>query len=203
MPNWTTNTLRFAGTPEQMAPIIDATTFASGAQKASFSFEKILPIPQELVATRSPVKIDPEQNAPTLTQTFVGVTEVVSINPEENRRRIRLYGANNWYNWSVRNWGTKWDAVRTEVLSHTPGSADSPTILVLRFDTAWTAPHRLIGHLRSLGVEIIGGAIYEGGDEFEDLSENPEDFEEHFVVRSEVETEDEYAWRMIEMREAD
>ena len=42
---------------------------------------------------------------------------------------------NNWYNWNVRNWGTKWDAGRVSV--EDDGDADA---LIYDFETAWAAP---------------------------------------------------------------
>lgn len=41
-----------------------------------------------------------------------------------------LYGQNNWYNWSLSHWGTKWGAYSVERVSDT----------VLAFETAWSHP---------------------------------------------------------------
>lgn len=46
----------------------------------------------------------------------------------------KLYGANNWYNWCMRNWGTKWNACHQEPHDVTRDPS------VMEFDTAWTAP---------------------------------------------------------------
>ena len=29
-------------------------------------------------------------------------------------RELELYGENNWYDWSQKNWGTKWNAYYTK-----------------------------------------------------------------------------------------
>lgn len=44
-------------------------------------------------------------------------------------------GMVSWYDWSIDNWGTKWNAYSIE--------RESPT--VVRFDTAWSHPFPVIG----------------------------------------------------------
>lgn len=52
-------------------------------------------------------------------------------------RALYEYGHANWYSWSVENWGTKWNAYRTEHIE--PG--------LVRFETAWSAPIPVIDAL--------------------------------------------------------
>jgi len=49
-------------------------------------------------------------------------------------RNIREHGFPSWYEWSVSNWDTKWNAYGTSL-------EDSDK---LRFNTAWSAPHNVI-----------------------------------------------------------
>ena len=49
------------------------------------------------------------------------------LGPDERK----LYGDNNWYDWRVRNWGTKWNAYNTYL------DKENNTI---EFDTAWACP---------------------------------------------------------------
>lgn len=42
--------------------------------------------------------------------------------------------ANNWYEWNVRNWGTKWDAVEPSIVRF--GDEE----IGVHFDTAWSPP---------------------------------------------------------------
>jgi hypothetical protein len=46
------------------------------------------------------------------------------------REERELYGTNNWYDWSIENWGTKWNTCSSYL-------EDDNTII---FDTAWSAP---------------------------------------------------------------
>ena len=41
------------------------------------------------------------------------------------------FGHNNWFDWSVKNWGTKWNACDPQLIEETCS---------LRFDTAWASP---------------------------------------------------------------
>ena len=47
----------------------------------------------------------------------------------------------NWYNFNVREWGTKWDARDVELLE------DDETFLQYKFDTAWSPPTEVIAKL--------------------------------------------------------
>ena len=49
----------------------------------------------------------------------------------ENEKK---HGAQDWYSWSIRNWGTKWDAGQLNHLDSYEGN------LILCFDTAWSPP---------------------------------------------------------------
>ena len=53
------------------------------------------------------------------------------------REEEKKYGKNNWYHWSIENWGTKWnscDAAKTRL---------SDTEVFYQFDTAWSPPLRI------------------------------------------------------------
>lgn len=53
----------------------------------------------------------------------------------EARRMARCFGETGfkgWYDWSIANWGTKWNAYSFEKISDDP--------FVFRFDTAWDFP---------------------------------------------------------------
>ena len=47
---------------------------------------------------------------------------------------IDKYGTSSWYHWSIKFWGTKWDA------SDPCLSQDSDTEVCVEFETAWSAP---------------------------------------------------------------
>ena len=52
------------------------------------------------------------------------------------------FKGNNWYDWNVRNWGTKWDVAVSykEEYPETELMEESETSLAYRFNTAWSPP---------------------------------------------------------------
>ena len=49
---------------------------------------------------------------------------------------FRAIGHHDWYNWSIANWGTKWNASRVDI-------DDTPIeygLIEITFETAWDAP---------------------------------------------------------------
>lgn len=53
----------------------------------------------------------------------------------------KLYGSNNWYDWSCSHWGTKWNAYSTHL--------DKEQNL-MEFDTAWSCPVPILEELAEL-----------------------------------------------------
>ena len=76
-----------------------------------------------------------------------------------------IYGENNWYDWSVAHWGTKWD---TDVV--VPEDFDGVTLKV-GFDTAWAAPIELYEYLVEQGFDV-DAAYYEPGMNFGGIFQN-------------------------------
>lgn len=60
-----------------------------------------------------------------------------------------MFKGNHWYDWNVRNWGTKWDvAVRDgEEYPDTELYEESTTVLGYKFNTAWSPPTEAITKL--------------------------------------------------------
>lgn len=62
---------------------------------------------------------------------------------------IRDYGFPDWYEWSIENWGTKWNSYGYEDLpSYEEGCAS------LRFQTAWSAPEPILHKLSEIYPEV-------------------------------------------------
>ena len=57
----------------------------------------------------------------------------------------KVYGCHNWYDWSIRNWGCKWNACNSDIVSE-----DDKTIC-FQFDTPWGCPD---GWLEELAERI-------------------------------------------------
>jgi len=51
-----------------------------------------------------------------------------------NQEAEKKYGDKNWYDWNIKNWGTKWDASEPELMKETE------RMLIYNFLTAWSPP---------------------------------------------------------------
>lgn len=118
MPNWVYNNVSVIGKKKSLEEF-RAKHFTSeekdpvdGLQaREEFDFETIIPMPENI---------------------FRG-----SVGEKEREQ----YGVNNWYDWSIENWGTKWNAGYTEFYGKeeiVPWGDEY--VLEFKFDTAWNLP---------------------------------------------------------------
>jgi len=91
------------------------------------------------------------------------------------RQEKALYGKNNWYDWSLVNWGTKWNSYGYDDF---PKYEDGNEIL---FMTAWSRPEPVIQRLSEMFPDVrfrhvwadedigvnVGEALYQNGEELE------------------------------------
>lgn len=98
-----------------------------------------------------------------------------SIGSEEKA----LYGENNWYDWSCKNWGTKWNSVDAEINDEeihflTAWSPCDPVIAAL---AAMFPAARITYNFYETGMCFCGQRIYENGELIfyfnGDYAENP------------------------------
>ena len=109
MPNWCSNRLTLRCTDLRYKKFID--TYVSGNpdqpdQECIFNLQAIDPTPDELLQVTAPVKSAVKR------ETFV-----------------KKYGAEDWYEWRIRHWGTKW-IPEIHTIKHRS----------IGFDSAWSPP---------------------------------------------------------------
>ena len=144
-------------------------------EKAGGICQYYKPMPQELEGTTSPQR--------------VGDTERCTITKEKSEELKEKYGYDNWYDWCLENWNTKWGCYDLEIDDE-----------VLRFTTAWSPMDELIikqmaqdfpnmfwsfEEEQGWGAEI---SIEEG-----DIIDVKEYDVPHFTEEVEVDTGDKYA----------
>ena len=100
MPNWVKNNVRF-GTDKVLKECLD--------EKGHFDFNKVIPMPEVLKDENGLDKLTQEERLLFL---------------KDND------GCDNWYDWSIRNWGCKWNANETIKI-------DNKTV---SFQTPWSMP---------------------------------------------------------------
>lgn len=113
MPNHVTHKFTIEGTEEDIKKFIDECFDKEG----QFDFNILIPMPEILKNTISG-------------NTSEMQTEEYKVKEKE---ALDTTGHNNWYNWRLEHWGTKWNAYSTHYENH-------GKIIQLEFDTAWSCP---------------------------------------------------------------
>lgn len=112
MPNWCNNNFSIKGNVDTIRDLWES------AQKSGGLLSAIAPLPEILEGTTSPTPADIDSS---LQQTMIAQT-----------------GSDNWYDWQVRNWGTKWD-VDLDGLEFTD-NGDGTAMIEGWFESAWSPP---------------------------------------------------------------
>ena len=82
--------------------------------------------------------------------------------PKEGKVQPLVDGFDNWYDWRVQNWGTKWD-VDMEGLE----LSDDGTTITGWFDSAWAPPIHAYEYFLTANEDCsINSYYYEGGMDF-------------------------------------
>jgi hypothetical protein len=110
MPNWCDNTVLIKGEPLDILALMNKVS----EDNNPFSLNKIKPLPDGLRNTKAPAKHNESQ-------------QKVDFNTKN-------YGAADWYEWCVSNWGTKWNTSETLVVKV------SDDCVNYTFQTAWAPP---------------------------------------------------------------
>ena len=87
----------------------------------------------------------------------IAIPELIACaNGTEKDRKalIKKYGTDNWYDWNVKNWGTKWDCSSSECGYQT----DNESYFSVNFDSAWSPPtgwfHKIVEMYPKLNFKL-------------------------------------------------
>ena len=122
-----------------------------------FSFQQIVPMPDELVNTTSPVTIyetqeELDRHLDEIEEKYKGKDNNLhyfrSLANQAQTREYsdnlkKMYGADNWYDWAFEQWGTKGNPNESYC-------EDGGWILKYDFDTAWCPPEPICSVLRDM-----------------------------------------------------
>jgi len=128
MPNWCSN---------RVTHLHREVDDVNGKFPRLFSFEAIIPMPDELHGVGSPVKIMTEAEIETYKEEHSNSEWCINnlpITQERSQELYDKYGADNWYDWCIENWTSKWDACDIHL------DDDEPDHLTYKFDTPWGPP---------------------------------------------------------------
>jgi len=144
MPNWCNNTLRITGPKAKIESL-----WQSARSNDDFGLlQAMVPMPKALQDTTSPCEPD----------------EVLQ----------KKYGASNWYDWAVHNWGCKWD-VSDEGLEY-EDTEDGYATISGWFDSAWAPPIEAYNKFLEENTDCSLESFYEeGGMDFAGIWDNGSD----------------------------
>jgi len=166
MPNHVINKLIITGDEDTIRALLESIR-KGGEKLGTVDFNKIIPMPDSM-NIESGSNTDKGLKAYTdfmFIYTLAGTREDIDHNqiPKESEEAFlnmrpditskqwelgktayenqSKYGAPTWYEWSVSNWGTKWNAYNCILCEASGKSAE------LCFQTAWSAPHPILKQL--------------------------------------------------------
>ena len=140
MPNWCQNEVTVTATDRGKAEAF--VDFVRDGENY-FSFDRVIPMPEELKGTSSPSTIVTQEEYDSwVDDTNYGIGK--PITQEMSDRFKKEYGYDNWYDWTNANWGTKWETDCEEVEIHDDG------LVRYNFDTAWGPPEPIYDVLKEL-----------------------------------------------------
>jgi hypothetical protein len=142
MPNWCANGLRITATNDEQKDKLRALHRDVEAEGGLCSF--FYPCPQELLDTVAGYMSGEEG-------------EKLKLQEQAN---LEKYGSKNWYDWQVKNWGTKWNPEPSHQTLIDDGNSYE-----CFFDSAWSPPIEFYNKLVEEGYKVT--ATYnEGGCDF-------------------------------------
>jgi hypothetical protein len=201
MPNWCVNQVDIQGDEAEIVRLVEFVK----TDECAFDFRKIVPPPDtdryRGASSSSTFVCGCEQESRVVGKLengndkygwFVGDVEVpfggkCPTHSEPNS----ISDPENWYNWNINNWGTKWDAaeVWNERLDDSTAKVDGQTSY--NFDTAWSPAEPVVAALAEqfptlrithryceAGMGYAGEVLYADGDEIRreeyDMGEMPD-----------------------------
>jgi len=152
MPNWSFNSLKVTGNKEEMDKFFETCLKPNVNGDLTFKFSNLLPMPVKIKNTISPASsaigkkwINEHEISKIRDSKIDAVFSDVEIEkhlipcenntPEKCESLKKEFGSDNWYDWNIQNFGTKWDVEVEEDSYFINGE-----LFECRFDTAWSPP---------------------------------------------------------------
>lgn len=142
MPNWCQCQLTIRGKEAEVFRLIEKVKGPNGL----IDFNVFVPMPKEYI-------VEPKDNS------FEAQFEASAACPK------RPDGMPLWYDWSINNWGTKWNAAHVQSWNEQPKQPNGDSSYTLHFDTAWSPPRPILNLLRELYPKLE--IYFEFEDEFD------------------------------------
>lgn len=143
MPNHVSTNLRIVGNQKDVEAFVEA--IKSAEAESGYDFSILLPVPPELLVVGSPTRIltggeyavemDRLNNLPNgSTEKQLGGKPITQAMADDYQKR---FGATNWYDWRVKNYGTKWNLYNITFSGLQPQD-DGLCVAEFSYYTAWS-----------------------------------------------------------------
>lgn len=137
MPNHVINKVKFTAPAATVEAFVQKHFIATEDGEKGFDFNTVIPIPSRLANIHTGCTTLPSGERVREWVTEDGVRKAV-----DSEALVKQYGASNWYDWAIQNWGTKWNAY-----SHYVPEQHSETEIEWSFETAWSCPEPVFEQL--------------------------------------------------------
>lgn len=175
MPNWSYNNLTITGSSEKMKEFYDVALKPNINGDITFTFASVFPMPQKIKNTIAPsgsargkkwINEDKAKIRDVNLSEMLGTEIEVDLIPCENNTDEKCealkkeYGADNWYDWNIITYGTKWDIDADDFVK---GDEE----FNVNFDTAWSPPTNFLYNLQKKFPDLDMRLTYqlEGSDD--------------------------------------
>ena len=154
MPNWCDNQITITG-PSSVIDKIEKIVKDESNNAENGLLQFFHPMPKELMKTEA--------------------GPIAKTKKEKQARQARKleFGAENWYDWRVNNWGTKWELCEFYGADKQPDALIGHSTISFAFSSAWSPP---IGAYEKFLADnsdcFIRAYYYEGGCDFMGLWED-------------------------------
>ena len=168
MPNWCYNTLTIEATeadPKQVTQLVNQLNQPFSVIHDSWNIETGQ-MEKKPTSYNNPIFAFWNIVKPTDLDTYFGPQ------PEHEPNKLVSFDSDHWYDWNVRNWGTKWDVANQDndsPYNDTYIEQEVEGQVTYRFNTAWSPPTSAILKLSSQYPELVFTFFYQeetgwGGD---------------------------------------
>jgi hypothetical protein len=216
MPNHVTNILTITGEEAEVQKCLAEIKTEIEGNVRFIDFNTFIPIPKELEGTTSPTKILSQEEYDKQ-EARIAHNELTEIEKQWGVSRgitqamsdefMEEFDADNWYDWQVSNWGTKWNAY-DQIFNESSNT--------ITFDTAWSTPQEAMYHLSTkypsltfkveyadedLGFNVGGYIMFEG--EIEDCNYPEGGSEEAYEMAMTIKGDQDYYLEQYLSEDAD
>ena len=146
MPNWCENRVEIFHDDEKVIKKIqeelreDWTEEVDGETKTGttwFSFSKLVPMPKEIRETSEKI-FETQEEVDAYKEKYKDhpIIPVYAHTQEQADALQEKYGVDNWYDWAIENWGTKWEPNEVDMGMNW----EEDNTLSYAFNTPWSPP---------------------------------------------------------------